>query len=82
MDSVLSALRKYFPYLPINVPKRIYQARCERFRVLMHKSIPENVRWLIEAKVHLASEISDAFVPCMPSLGKSSYAKKRRPKRL
>ncbi|TXG48765.1 hypothetical protein EZV62_024640 [Acer yangbiense] len=42
--------------------------------MLMHKGIPVEFRWLIEAKVRLAGEFSD--------LGKSSYAKKRRAKRL
>ncbi len=82
MDSTLSALRKYFPSLPINVLKKIYQARCERIRVFIHKGIPDNVRWLIEAKVRSAGKVLDAFMPRMPSLGKSAYAKKQRAQRL
>ena len=48
----------------------------------MTKGIPEDVRWLIEAKVRLGGEISDLNLSCLPGLGKSSYAKKRRAKRL
>ncbi len=48
----------------------------------MHKGIPKDVRWLIEAKVRLAGKILDAFMSHMPGLGKSSYAKKRRAKKL
>ena len=50
--------------------------------MLMNKGIPEDVRWLIEAKVRLGGEISDLNLSCLPGLGKSSYAKKRRAKRL
>ncbi len=82
MDPTFSALRKYFPSLPMNILKKIYQVRCERLRALMHKGIPEDVRWLIEAKVRLAGEIPEAFVSHMPGIGRSSYAKKRRAKRL
>ena len=50
--------------------------------MLMHKGIPADIRWLIEAKVRLRGEFSDALVSYMPGLGKSLYAKKRRAKRL
>ena len=48
----------------------------------MHKDIPEDVRWIIEAKVRLAGESSNSFASYMPGLGKSSYSKRRRAKRL
>ena len=48
----------------------------------MHKGIPVDIRWLIEAKVRITGEFSDTLVSYMPGLGKSSYAKKRRAKRL
>ena len=48
----------------------------------MHKGIPADIRWLIEAKVRITREFSDALVSYMPGLGKSSYAKKRSAKRL
>ena len=60
----------------------IYEARFERLRMLMHKGIPMELRWLIEAKVRLAGEFSDSFIAYMPGLGKSKFAKKRRAKRL
>ena len=82
MESSLSALQKYFPSFPIKVLRKIYQARCERFRVFMYKGIPDNVRWLIEAKVRSAGEVPEAFFRRMPGFGKSAYAKKRRAKRL
>ena len=50
--------------------------------MLMTKGIPEDVRWLIEAKVRLGDEISNLNFFFLPGLGKSSYAKKRRAKRL
>ena len=82
MDGILSNLRKYFPSLPQNALTKIYKARCERLRLLMHKGIPEDIRWIIEAKVRLAGESSNSFASYMPGLGKSSYSKRRRAKRL
>ncbi|KAL6497247.1 hypothetical protein OROGR_029176 [Orobanche gracilis] len=81
MDSMLSNLRKYYPSLPVNIIKRIYRARLERLTMLMRNSIPEDIRWLIEAQVRLSSEFSNSF-RYMPGTGKSSFAKKRRAKRL
>ncbi|KAL6497185.1 hypothetical protein OROGR_029114 [Orobanche gracilis] len=81
MDSMLSNLRKYNPSLPVNIIKRIYRARLERLRVLMRNDIPEDIRWLIEAQVRLSGEFSNLF-KYMPGTGKSSFAKKRRAKRL
>ena len=82
MDNRLVNLRKQFPSLPQNALTNIYSARFERLRMLMHKGIPADIRWLIEAKVRLPSEFSDALISYMPGLGKSLYAKKRRAKRL
>lgn len=48
----------------------------------MHKGILANIRWIIEAKVRFAGESSNRFVSHMPGTGKSSFAKKRRAKRL
>ncbi|KAL6507430.1 hypothetical protein OROGR_023625 [Orobanche gracilis] len=61
MDSMLSNLRKYYPSLPVNIIKRIYRARLERLRMLMRNSIPEDIRWLIEAQVRLSGEFSNSF---------------------
>ncbi|KAL6552047.1 hypothetical protein OROGR_008201 [Orobanche gracilis] len=81
MDSMLSNLHKYYPSLPVNIIKRIYRARLERLRMLMRNGIPEDIRWLIEAQVRLSGEFSNSF-RYMPGIGKSSFAKKRRAKRL
>jgi len=48
----------------------------------MINGIPADIRWLIEAKVRLAGEFSDPFISYMPGFGKSTFAKKRRAKRL
>lgn len=82
MDDILKKLKKRFPSLPQNALEKIYKARCERLRLLMIMNIPADVRWLIEANVRLAGEFSDSLIPYMPGLGKSSFAKKRRAKRL
>ena len=48
----------------------------------MRKGIPEDVRWLIEAKVRMAGEIPVTPEKRMPGMGKSTYAKKRRAKQV
>jgi len=51
MDTILENFKKYFPALPPNAIAKIYRARCARLRLLMNHGIPEDIRWLIEAKV-------------------------------
>jgi hypothetical protein len=82
MDTTFKKLKKYFPVLPPNVIAKIYLARCARLRLLINHGIPEDIRWLIEAKVRLSSESSNSFISYMPGTGKSTFAKKRRAKRL
>jgi hypothetical protein len=82
MDTALEKLKKYFPALPQNAITKIYRARCERLRLLINHGIPEDIRWLIKAKVRLSGESSNSFISYMPGTGKSTFAKKRRAKRL
>ncbi|KAL3610710.1 hypothetical protein D5086_001730 [Populus alba] len=82
MDTTLEKLKRYFPALPPNTINKIYRARCARLRLLMNHEIPEDIRWLIEAKVRLSGESSNSFISHMPGTGKSTFAKKRRAKRL
>jgi len=82
MDITLEKLKKYFLALPLNAIAKIYCARCARLRLLMNHGIPEDIRWLIEAKVRLSGESSNSFISYMLGTGKSSFAKKRRAKRL
>ena len=51
-------------------------------KILILMGIPVDIRWLIEAKVRLSKEFSNRFVSFMPGLGRSSFAKKERAKRL
>ena len=62
MDIILSNLQNYFPSFLKIVLTKMYQARCERLRMLIHKGIPKDVHWIIEAKVRIAGEFSDSFV--------------------
>ena len=48
----------------------------------MNHGIPEDICWLIEAKVRLSGESSNSFISYMLGTGKSTFAKKRRAKRL
>jgi deoxyribodipyrimidine photolyase-like uncharacterized protein len=58
IDTTLEKLKKYFPALPQNAITKIYRAKCERLRLLMNHEIPEDIRWLIEAKVRFSGESS------------------------
>lgn len=80
MDEILAKLQKRFPSLPQNEILKIYKARAESMRLLMSKSIPDEIRWIIEARVRLAGELSDSFISYMPGFGKSTYSRKRRAK--
>ncbi|KAH9717199.1 hypothetical protein KPL71_021736 [Citrus sinensis] len=82
MEEIQQNLHQHFPSLPQNALKKIYKARCERLHLLMINGIPADIRWLIEAKVRLAGEFSDPFISYMSGFGKSTFAKKRRAKRL
>ena len=82
MDTTLEKLKKYFPALPQNAITKIYRVRCERLRLLINHGIPEDIRWLIEAKVRLSNESFNSFISHMLGTGKSTFAKKRRAKRL
>jgi len=82
MDTTLEKLKKYFPALLQNAITKIYRARCERLRLLMNHGIPEDICWLIKAKVRLSGESSNSFISYMPGIGKSTFAKKHRAKRL
>ena len=62
MDTTLEKLKKYFPALHQNAITKIYRARCARLRLLMNHGIPEDIRWLIEAKVWLSGESSNSFI--------------------
>jgi len=82
MDTTPEKLKKYFLVLPPNAIAKIYRAKCARLRLLMNHGIPEDIRWLIEAKVRLSGESSNSFISYMPGIGKSNFAKKHRAKRL
>ena len=56
-NEILAKLHNRFPSFPQNAFLTIYKARSERMRLLMRNNIPADIRWLIEAKVQLASEL-------------------------
>ena len=80
MDTTHEKLKRYFPTLPPNTITKIYRARCARLRLLMNHGIPEDIRWLIEAKVRLSGESSNSFISHMPGTGTSTFVKKHRAK--
>ena len=48
----------------------------------MMKGIPNDLRWVIEARIRLVGESSDLLTAHLPGLGKSKYARKRRAKKM
>jgi len=50
--------------------------------LLINHGIPEDIRRLIEANVRLSGESFNSFISYMLGIGKSTFAKKRRAKRL
>ena len=77
MEDILANLHKHFPSLPQNALKKFYRIRAKRMRMLMINRMPIDIRWIIEARVRLSSELVDSYIPYMPGLGISTYSKKR-----
>ena len=82
MEESLAKLKNRFPTLPKDVLRKIYSCRLERMKTFKHLGLPEDVRWIIEAKVRIACEIPKSLIEPMPGMGRSSYSKKRRAKRM
>ena len=82
MEEVLTILHKQFPSLPQKSLMKVYKACLKLMRLLMIKSIPTDIHWIIEARVRLAGESSDSFISHLPGLGRSTYVEKRRAKRM
>src|SRR5215475_1716122 len=82
MEESLAKLKNRFPTLPKDVLKKIYSCRLERMKAFKLLGFPEDVRWIIEAKVRIAGEIPESLIENMPGMGRSSYSKKRRAKRM
>ena len=82
MAEYLTELRERFPNLPKDLLREIYRCRLERMRLLTRQGLPEDLRWIIEAEVRPAGEYPNSFEKRMVGMGRSSYAKKRRTKRM
>jgi len=82
MENALENLKKAYPNMPRGVLRLIYRCRLERSRILVKSGLPRDMQEIIEARVHLAGELPSLFVKHLPGMGKSSYAKKHRAKRM
>jgi len=82
MENALENIKRTYLNLPRDVLRLIYRYRLERSRFLIKSRLPRDIQEIIEAKIHLASELSSSFVKYLPGMGKSSYSKKRRAKRM
>jgi len=82
MEEVLKDLKIQFPTLSRDVLQKIHQNRIERWVVLRSSRLPKDVCQIIEAKVRLAGEIPNFLLKRLPGMGRSTYSKKRRAKRM
>ncbi|KAL6583999.1 hypothetical protein OROMI_003288 [Orobanche minor] len=82
MEKALKNIEKQFPFLSNKVILKIYKTRLERMRLLMNNGIPFDVRFIIEVKVRMEGEFTEPPTRFLPGLGKSSYAKKQRAKKM
>jgi len=82
MEQALQNLKRTYPNMPHGVLRLIYKYRLERSRVFIKSGLPRDLQELIEVRVRLAGELPSSFVRHLPGMGKSSYAKKRRAKRM
>ena len=62
--------------------RKIDNCRLEKMKAFTHLGLLEDIRWLIEVKVRLAGEFQDSYNRFIPGMGRSSYSKKRRAKRM
>ena len=82
MKESLTKFRIRFPTLPQDVLKKIYSYRLKRMKTFKSLELPKDVSWIIKAKVHLVGKFNRSFVKYMLGIGRSSYSKKRRVKRM
>ncbi|KAL6550280.1 hypothetical protein OROMI_020768 [Orobanche minor] len=82
MEKTLKNIENQFPYLSKKEILKIYKCRAERMRLFMKYNIPHDIRFIIEAKVRITGESSEMPTKFLSGLGKSSYAKKRRAKKM
>jgi len=82
MEQALANLKKTYPNMPRGVLRLIYRCRLERSRVLIKSGLPRDLQEIIKARVRLAGELSSSFVKHLPGIGRTSYAKKCRAKRM
>jgi len=68
--------------MPWDVLRLIYWYCLERSRVLINSGLPRDIQEIIEARVRLASELLSSFVTHLLGMGKSSFSKKHRVKRM
>ena len=61
MEETLLKLRNRFPTLPQDVVRKIYNCRLKRMKKFRSLGLLEDIRSLIEAKVHLAGEFQDLY---------------------
>jgi len=82
MENALENLKKTYPNMSRGVLRLIYRCRLEKSRVLIKSGLPRDLQEIIEVRVHLAGKLSSSFVKHLLGMGKSSYAKKRRAKKM
>ena len=81
MEEAIKNLKRQFPTSPLDILKKIHRERTERWVVLRNTCLSKDICRIVEAKVRQEGELPKLF-PKMPRMGRSSYSKKRRAKRM
>ena len=82
MEECLAKLRIKFLTFLKDMLRKIYSYRLERAKAFKCLELNEDICWIIEAKVSLASELNKSFIKHMPRMGRNSYSKKKRIKKM
>jgi len=82
MEEAIKNLKKQFLTLSRDVLKKIHKDRIERWVVLKSSCLLKDICQIIEAKVRLAGEFSNSLLKRMLGMGRSTYSKKRKAKRM
>ena len=78
----LTELRIRFLTILKDVLRKINNFQLKRMKTFKHLKFLKDIRWIIEVKIHLTGEFNESFVKHMPRMGRNSYSKTKRTKRM
>ena len=78
MEETLLKFDNTFPTLPQDVLRKINNCRLERVKIFTRLGLPEDICWVIEAKVRLVGEFQDSYNRFMLGMRRNSYSKRAK----